>query len=306
MTTPGRPTERADDPGAARVAVVVASKGRPAILAELIDSLQEQTRGDFTLVLSVPDTDSLPSQIPANTRVVHDLGSSAQRNAGLDAVPDATHVFFFDDDAVVREDYLERGMAFFAQHPEVVAFTGRVLLDGAVGDAIPQERALAALASSLAEPVTERWRQGRELYGCNFAYRRTVAPQERFDERLPLYGWLEDHDFARRLMRYGVVARVDDCVVVHRGVKSGGRTAHERLGYSQVMNPCYLMRKGSFPLWLVANEAGRRVAMNVVKSTVHQERAWRRRRLRGNVRALADVARGRFTPERILDIPVES
>ena len=42
------------------------------------------------------------------------------------AVPDATHVFCFDDDAVVREDYLEQAVAFFNTHPDVVAVTGRV------------------------------------------------------------------------------------------------------------------------------------------------------------------------------------
>ena len=305
MTTSDRSTAEPAAPGR-RVAVVLASAGRPALLGELVDALEQQTWRDYTLVLSVPDAASLPAHVPPGSVVVHDRGLPAQRNEGLDAVPDATHVFFFDDDAVVREDYLERGMAFFDRHPDVVGLTGRVLLDGATGEAIPSEVALGALGSSAGTPPTGAWRPSRELYGCNFAYRRTAAPAERFDERLPLYGWLEDHDFARRLMRHGRLARVDDCVIVHRGVKSGGRTAHERLGYSQVMNPSYLAHKKSFPLWLTAYEIGRPLAKNVVRSLAHDEKQWRRERLRGNARAAVDVLRRRFTPERILDLPVPS
>lgn len=286
-----------------RIAVVLASAGRPALLGEVVADLQRQTLRDFTLVVSVPDHDSLPGQpLPEGTLVVHDRGLAAQRNAGLDAVPDATHVFCFDDDAVVREDFLERGVAFFDAHPDVVALTGRVLLDGATGDEIPRGTADRALEESHAPPLTDEWDRSRELYGCNFAFRPPAIAGERFDARLPLYSWLEDHDFARRCMRHGLLARVHDCVIVHRGVKSGGRTAHGRLGYSQVMNPAYLHHKGSFPLWLTVHETLFRVGKNAVRSVRGPEAEWRRERLRGNLLALRDVARRRFTPERILEL----
>lgn len=284
-----------------QVVIILASADRPDLLADVVADLGHQTLNDYTLVVSVPDRDSLPAQpLPPGTLVVHDRGAAAQRNAGLAAVPDATHVFFFDDDAVVREDYLERGVAFFDAHPDVVAITGRVLLDGATGEAIPRAVAVQALRASLIDPVSGEWQRTRELYGCNFAFRPDAVGGERFDARLPLYSWLEDHDFARRAMKYGKLARVRDCVIVHRGVKSGGRTAHERLGYSQVMNPAYLHHKGSFPLWLTIHETLPRVGKNAVRAMWGPEAKWRRRRLRGNCLALLDVARFRFTPERIL------
>ncbi|MGY1787292.1 glycosyltransferase family 2 protein [Geodermatophilus sp. SYSU D00698] len=285
--------------------MVLASAGRPELLGEVIADLQRQTVKDFTLVVSVPDQASLPPQpLPEGTLVVHDRGLAAQRNAGLAAVPEATHVFCFDDDAVVREDFLEQGVAFFDTHPEVVALTGRVLLDGATGDAITREAADAALAASRGEPLTGEWERRRELYGCNFGFRPDAVAGERFDPRLPLYSWLEDHDFARRCMRHGTVARVHDCVIVHRGVKSGGRTAHGRLGYSQVMNPAYLHHKGSFPLWLTVYETLPRVGKNAVRAVRGPEADWRRERLRGNLLAVRDVLRRRFMPERILDLDV--
>ena len=46
--------------------------------------------------------------------MVNDLGLAAQRNVGVRAVPDADVIFFFDDDAVVRADYVERAVAVFA------------------------------------------------------------------------------------------------------------------------------------------------------------------------------------------------
>ncbi len=286
-----------------RVAVVLASAWRPELLGEVVADLQRQTLRDFTLVVSVPDRDSLPPHsLPEGTQVVHDRGLAAQRNAGLDAVPDATHVFCFDDDAVVREDFLEQAVAFFDAHPEVVALTGRVLLDGATGDEISRETSDAALAASLAETSTGGWTPSRELYGCNFAFRPPALDGERFDARLPLYSWLEDHDFARRAMRHGTLARVQDCVIVHRGVKSGGRTAHGRLGYSLVMNTAYLHHTGSFPLWLAVYETLPRVGKNALRAVRGPEAKWRRERLRGNLLALRDVVRRHFTPERILEL----
>jgi GT2 family glycosyltransferase len=285
------------------VVVILASAGRPALLADVISDLSEQTI-EFTLIVSVPDDASLPpAESMSGAVVVRANGLAAQRNAGLDAVPNAEFVFFFDDDAVVRSDYLERGVDFFHARPGVIGITGRVLLDGAGREEIPRAIAEKAIAESLATPVTHQFRPSKELYGCNFAFRRPRAGGERFDSRLPLYSWLEDYDFARRLMRHGALAKVDDCVIVHRGAKSGGRIAHERLGYSQMMNPIYFYRGGSFSLWLGLHETVLRFGKNVVRSVAGAERHWRRQRLRGNLIALGDVARGRLTPERILDLP---
>ena len=291
-------------PEPSAVVVILASAGRPALLADVISDLARQTI-EYSLVISVPNDESLPpAESLGEALVVKASGLAAQRNAGLDAVPHAEFVFFFDDDAVVRADYLERGVEFFRAHPEVSGITGRVLLDGATGAEIPRATAMEALAASLDTPLRHSFRPSSELYGCNFAFRRAAAGGERFDARLPLYSWLEDHDFARRLMRHGSLAKVDDCVVVHLGTKSGGRTAHARLGYSQMMNPAYLYRAGSFPLRLAVHETIYRVGKNVVRSVWGAERPWRRERLRGNLLAAGDIVRGRFTPERILEIPV--
>ena len=66
-----------------------------------------------------------------------------------------------------------------------------------------------------------------------------------FDEQLPLYGWLEDVDFSRRVAGYGRVVKVSAARGVHLGVKAA-RQRGVQLGYSQVANPVYLMRKGTY------------------------------------------------------------
>jgi hypothetical protein len=68
------------------------------------------------------------------------------------------------------------------------------------------------------------------------------------------------------------------------------------------MNPVYLARKGSFPLWLAAQQIFRPVAKNVLLSVVGRSKTYRRERLRGNRMALIDIVCGRISPERIVDI----
>ncbi len=286
-------------------AVALASAGRPQLLAEVVRSLESQTLAQFTRIVSVPDDRSLPDDdsLSAWTVVTGARGLALQRNAALDALGDDVDVvFFFDDDAVVREDYLANALRFFREHPHVIGITGRVLIDGAVSGEVAADLADRALADSRRRPLTGGWRSTRELYGCNFAVRVSASAGLRFDGRLPLYSWLEDHDFARRLMRLGILAEVDDAVIVHRAASSGGRQAHTRLGYSQMMNPIYIWRKGTFPAWLAVREIFRPTSKNVVFSIVGPQSRWRRERLSGNMLALRDALRGRITPERITEL----
>lgn len=286
-----------------RAAVVLASAGRPALLGDAMMNVDRLDGDGVIRVVSVPDQMSLPPTVPPGWQVVTGTrGLAAQRNAALAVLGGIQVVFFFDDDAVVREDYVRQGLAFFAAHPEFVGLTGRVLIDGASADEVSEVEAHRVLQASRLHPTSGGWRRTRELYGCNFAFRMSAAPRLRFDDQLPLYSWLEDHDFARRLMHFGPLAKVEDCVIVHRGATSGGRTAHLRLGYSQLMNPVHLWKKGSFPGWLAAYQIFRPAAKNLLRSVLGSDRSWRRERLRGNSLAVRDVLGGRITPERILDL----
>jgi hypothetical protein len=120
----------------------------------------------------------------------------------------------------------------------------------------------------------------------------------RFDEALPHYGGLEDVDLSRRLVPYGRIVKLPDARGVHLGSKSG-RSGGVRLGYSQIANPLYLVRKEILtPAW-AAEQMGRNLAMNLLRSMVPDPYVDRRGRLWGNVLAMIDGLRGKTDPEKI-------
>jgi GT2 family glycosyltransferase len=139
------------------------------------------------------------------------------------------------------------------------------------------------------------------LYGCNLTVRLAAAEGIRFDEALPLYGWQEDVDFSYQLGRKGLLVHTNKLAGVHLGAK-GGRTSGRRLGYSQIANPVYLLRKRTIPRRLAWRLMLRNLAANLVRSVWPEPYVDRAGRLRGNLAALADLAAGSLHPERILEL----
>lgn len=283
-------------------AVVIASAGRPDQLDLTLRHLLGSVHGIDAVVVCVPDRPSIGAipEDPAVKVLIGPRGAATQRNHALDHLPEGTdYVFFFDDDCLPHADYVVNGAAAFEEDAHLIGLTGSVLKDGARTAEVPVDLALSLLAEPV--PAERSRRSAYGLYGCNFAVRRTALATERFDDRLPLYSWLEDEDLSRRLARRGALQVVGESVCVHLGAKSGGRTNHLRFGYSQVTNPIHLWRKGSITLrrtfWLIA----RPVTGNLL-GVISTDRRDRVLRLRGNLLSAADVARGRVTPERILTL----
>lgn len=137
-------------------------------------------------------------------------------------------------------------------------------------------------------------------YGCNMAIRMSIvrAAALRFDENLPFYGWLEDVDFSRLLAHYGQVVSARQLEGVHLGTK-GGRSGGLRLGYSQIANPLYLMRKQTMSVPQATMQIARNLVANMIK--VWRPEPWvdRKGRLRGNVIAFRDLLKGRLSPQNI-------
>jgi hypothetical protein len=90
---------------------------------------------------------------------------------------------------------------------------------------------------------------------------------------------------------------VNTALGVHLGVKRG-RVSGRKLGYSQVINPLYLVRKKTMPLRDALRHVVRNVASNMVRSFAPEPWVDRRGRLRGNLIGVCDFLRGRLTPER--------
>jgi hypothetical protein len=123
----------------------------------------------------------------------------------------------------------------------------------------------------------------------------------RFDERLVLYGWQEDIDFTSQLGRYGRIVSLSSLIGVHLGVK-GGRLSGVRHGYSQVINPVYLLRKGTMPVGFAVDLIARNVAANVARCVWPEPYVDRRGRLKGNLLAAYHLLRGRIEPEYVLNL----
>lgn len=288
-----------------RVAVVVASSGRPAALANLAAHLAAQTLPPHHVVYSVTERTDLPPQRPAGTVVIGPRGSCAQRNRGLETVLDDSDVIaFFDDDYVPSRHALAGIAAFFAANPGHAGANGRLLADGvnSAGIAFPEAARLVAAhdAAAQIDPTPRAALQG--LCGCHMAIRTRAIGELRFDEGLPLYGWQEDIDFAARVARQGgALARTDAFAGVHCGVKTA-RSRGLPIGYSQVANPLYLVRKGTMDRAYSLRLIAKNLLANHLKILAREPWADRSGRARGNRLALRHALRGTLDPAHILHL----
>jgi GT2 family glycosyltransferase len=282
--------------------VIVASIGRAALLTQTIGNLSKQTRmPDHVLVVSVTPEDvagldSISS--PLVEIIFSKRGLPVQRNAGLRHMQGrADIVAFFDDDFVPAPDYLERLERLFVSRPDVVGATGRVIADGIKSRGISFNQSLRLIAEDI-PPFAPVERKMPALYGCNLSIRTSAAIDLWFDEELPLYGWQEDVDFSYQLGKRGTLLLTDALAGIHLGTK-GGRTSGRRLGYSQIANPIYLLRKRTIPPRLAWRLMVRNLFANLVKCVRPEPYVDRRGRLAGNMIAIAHLTMGRLHPTRV-------
>ncbi|HUI03949.1 MAG TPA: glycosyltransferase [Acidimicrobiales bacterium] len=216
---PGAPGGR---PGADLpvVSVVVATRGRAALLPRLVAAVEAQTVAVDDIELVVVDDASpdetaqtlarLGREAKVCLRVVTlgvQQGRAAARNHGWRAAR-APVVAFTDDDCVPDPDWLAAGLACLEDAPRLV-----------VGRTEPPEdqRALAARPfGRLLEVHAVRFYET-----CNIFYRRRdLAAVGGFDERYRTWGG-EDTDLGLRVVGTGVEARYAPGALVHHDVSPG-------------------------------------------------------------------------------------
>jgi Glycosyl transferase family 2 len=303
---------RGDEMPSGSTYVVVATRGRPATVSRLVNHLQRQSCPPAGIILSgadEADIPGLPPGVPARP-VLGPPGTPAQRNRALALVPDDTeYVAFFDDDFIPSRLWIERMQEFFAGRPDAVAVTGQVLADGAAMTTGSIEWAAGLSLVEKADGSAHLFgsmrfqrRPGQWLYGCNMAYRWQRIRGLRFDERLVLHGWLEDFDFGVRAVNNNGAAYWTDALWgVHLGLKAG-RPSGIRYGYSQIINPWYLFRKGVATPMAAAGYIIRAISLNSVRCVVYDRHIDRVGRLRGNLIGMADIVSGRWKPERAAEL----
>lgn len=286
------------------IAIGIATRGRPGILRATLAQVSAQTRQPTrVLVCHTAQEDVAGLTAPGVEFITAAPGLPAQRNAILDRLGGSDAILFLDDDFLMAPRYVEATLGAMQADPGVVVTTGDLIADGIKGPGFSPDDALAMIEADGRTPPPDVAIPAPHGYGCNMAIRHDVAQAHgvRFDERLPLYAWSEDMDFTHRLGRHGRIVKLRGARGVHLGVKQG-RTSGHRLGYSQVANPIYLFQKGSYTLGRAARSVGRNVAANLVHSVRPEPWIDRRGRLLGNARAVADIVRGRLSPERILEL----
>lgn len=289
-----------------KISVVIPTFNRSHLLARMLAHLEKQERLPDEVVISAPDETHVPAYASERFElrsVYGSTGSSAQRNTALEALLATTDIItFFDDDYLPARNYLARVAAYFEQMNDVAAMMGHVVVDGARGSGLSFEEGEMALRA--AEASLYPYDPPVDLpgtYGCNMSIRAAVVGTLRFDERLVLHGWQEDIDFSGQLRARGRVVKMADLLGVHLGVKTG-RVSGRRLGYSQVVNPTYLILKGSMPPRFALNLMARNVTANLVKSFWTEPYIDRRGRLLGNLIGVYHLATGRIEPEYILKL----
>jgi GT2 family glycosyltransferase len=296
-----------------KTAVIVSSVNRPQVLHETVLAIRRQTVSPLTIILSLCDGRSLlpeTSRLPAVEMVHGQPGLTMQRNAGLSAVPSAAeYVLFLDDDIELAPNYLESMERLFDSRSDLAAASGVFAMDGLrIGRPLTREEAMAAIVR---QPLEHRTELAVGLTGCNIFVRRQVVETVRFDERLPLCGWLEDFDFSVRCRPHGLVVWNFETCVAHLGVQRASRERGFLVGYAQIANSYYLCHKGVIPSFgrLVGTYWLPTFRLNfegLLRCLLHRNSPWNLvfdhpGRMAGSARALLDAALHRLRPERLLD-----
>ena len=178
-----------------------------------------------------------------------------------------------------------------------------MLVDGVTigGVELSNGRSIVAEADASFQPGNNNYtvQNARSPYGCNMAFRAESIEHLKFDERLVRYGWLEDCDFAFRVGEKRIWT--DALWGVHLGT-TRGRSSGLSFGYSQVVNPWYLMKKGTMTRFEIFQAILRALARNSLGSLFVDAHVDRRGRLKGNMIAVSDILFGRWAPERAAEL----
>lgn len=293
-----------------KTAIIIATKNRPEILGQTLQSIRRQTWPAAYIYVSVSSLNDAPAGDCAAgvTTLVGPLGGSAQRNTGIRQVPlNVRYMAFFDDDMELHPSYLQNAVSFLEKNSDVVAISGMLLADGDIS----RERARTFIEQDTTwtrEPSLRDRGPYHLLYACNAVVRSGPLRQTLFDENLPLYSYGEDYELSLRLKKFGRVGRLSNAVAVHLQTQTA-RVSGKRYGYAMVANDWYFIRKGvchlaapwSYVRFLLVIVL-KRLCFNLrdALSGRLQRDPWGQ--IRGNLLAVIDIICGRSSPSRILEL----
>jgi glycosyltransferase involved in cell wall biosynthesis len=216
------------------VAVVIATRDRPALLEGALDALARHTRPeDEVVVVDSASVDRAVGRLveDAGVRLVRvDVpGTSRARNAGV-AATSAPVLAFLDDDCLAQPGWTAAIEANFAAEPRLGFLTGRV--DGDRDARLPLSVVTGGHRRAFVQPC-DPVAFGA---GANMAFRRVAFEAVGgFDEHLGPGARLragEDPDLLWRIVRAGWLGAYDpDVAVVHQQWRTDARALAVAFSY---------------------------------------------------------------------------
>lgn len=279
--------------------IIFPSVNRPEMLHESVLSAIEQSI-PCRVIVSVPGEEHVSREtlaLPGVELAIGGPGLCAQRNAALRKVASrAGVVFFFDDDVEIERHYVANMLEMFARHPEVVLASGVNVGLGAPAGTLTRETAKALINRHAATAPASQIKPMRAVIGCMMAFQARLIGSVAFDERLPLYGYMEDYDFSLQCKQHGELVEVENCLLVHIET-SQGRMGSRRRGYSEIVNPIYIWKKKTGADFV-------RTMLGSLRRTVRSARrvgdVSGRQQFLGNLMGWKAVLTGEINPEKIL------
>lgn len=241
--------------------VIIATLGRPDILARTIESIGRCHPPPFELIVIDGDEARTSERATQGEYAfpiryyTADRGLPKQRNAGIDRA-NGDVVTFVDDDVEVPLDTFAVLERVFGDDG-VLGATARILEPKSQRIGKKHSPVRRLLPGGGEEGRFTRFGYPRRLidleterdidfmHGSFMAVRTKTAREVRFDERLPGYALAEDEDFSYRVSRRGRIRFVSELHVLHAKEGHGSRDARA-FGRTLVVNRSYLFRK-NFP-----------------------------------------------------------
>ncbi len=283
-----------------RFSVIIATLGRPAVLARTLQSVARCDPAPAELI--VVDGDPERSSEEATTGdlglkiryMTADRGLPKQRNAGIDAAEGDVLVLIDDDVDVPTDTFsiLERVYG----DTSVVGATARIVEPAAKRIGKKDSPARRLLPGGGPEGTFTRFGYPRRLvdleterdisfmHGSFMSVRAEIARSVRFDEILPGYALAEDEDFSYRVSQRGRIRFLPALEVLHAKEGHASRDART-FGRTVVLNRSYLFGK-NFKRTLASRlQFGMLICLFIGHRLVNREFAEARGLIEGSLKA---------------------
>ena len=272
------------------VAVLIATKGRPRLVADLVQQLHSQTRPPDHIFVVGSHPDDLTPLDRSDSRLTCLLGRKGRAARFNDAIMAADesyrYLVFFDDDFLPSRFWIEQALDLFNSSPDMIGISGQIVAGGADRRGVCPDDAQVIIDVRDGFPIESPSLDPRfGLVGSNLAVRHAAVGDVWFDETLPVGSWLADADFCARIAQRGRVGRAPQIY----GVKMNPRLYREagrRIGLAQILNAAHLARKGSFSYSFTARFMARTIFANALLSFSPESHIDRGGRLLGNLQGL--------------------